>query len=634
MRILLLVIIFFSGVVLNAQNYNVILIPDSLKEHANVVERLDETHIIIKDVNKAIIKHKYAITILNEAGRKFAAYTNGYSNLIELHDIDGNLYDAFGKKLKNVKKKDIGDYSYDDQMSLATDARFKAHNFYYTQYPYTIEYEDEEEYNGIFYLPEWRTQPYENFAVQSSKLIVETPTDYNLRYKQVNYNGNAVTLNNDNKVIYTWEIKNKKAIDLQPYSPGLNEVTTNVILAPEKFSIQGFTGNMQTWQNFGMFRQTLLGGRDELDDVTKKAVHDLTDTVKNVKDKVRLLYKYMQNNTRYVNISFGIGGWQPFDAKYVAQKKYGDCKALSNFMGALLKETGINSYYTIIKAGENNTDFFTDFSCNQFNHVIRCVPLPANDTMWLECTDQTLPAGYLGGFTCNRPALLITENGGKLVRTPCYTEKDNIYTRNIDALINEKGDLSATVVTDYTGLEYDNIHQLFHQLNKEDIKKFLNREFDVSNYEVNDFSYKETDSRLPDIQENISINAEGYAHVSGKRLFLNPNILSHNPIKLDTSEKRNYDIVYSYSFRHLDTIQIMLPQGYSIESLPKNKIIKNRFGKYECTYIINENKIVYTRMYERVQGRSPSSDYDEFVKFYNDMYKADRSQIVLVKKEN
>lgn len=634
MKLLFFIAAFFTVVMLHAQDYNVMLIPDSLKEQANVIERLDEKHVIIKGIDKAIIRHKYAITILNEAGRKFSAYSNGYSKLIDLHDIDGNLYDAAGKKLKNVKRKDIGDYSYDDQMSLATDARFKAHNFYYTQYPYTIEYEDEEEYNGIFNLPEWTTQPDENFAVQSSRLIVETPADYNLRYKQVNYNGNAVISHNDNKIIYTWEVKNKKAIGLQPYSPGLSEIATSVILAPTQFSIQGFTGSMNTWQTFGMFRQTLLGGRDELDDQTKKTVHEITDTVKGAKDKVRLLYKYLQNNTRYINISFGIGGWQPFDAKYVAQKKYGDCKALSNFMGALLKEAGINSYYTIIKAGENNTDFFTDFSCNQFNHVIRCVPLPGNDSIWLECTDQTLPAGYLGSFTCNRPALLITENGGKLVNTPCYTEKDNVYVRHINATINEKGDLTAKVLTDYTGLEYDDVHDFFHQVSKEDIKKYLNRVFDISSYEISDFKYEETDSRMPEIQENISLNADAYAHVSGKRLFIIPNILAHSVTKLDSSEKRNYDIVYHYSFMHADTVNIILPEGYSVESIPKNITSVNKFGRYACNYSLIGNKIQYTRMYERVLGRFPPSDYPKFVKFYNDMYKADRSQVVLVKKEN
>ena len=154
---------------------------------------------------------------------------------------------------------------------------------------------------------------------------------------------------------------------------------------------------------------------------------NLTDTYK----KVAVLYDYLQKNTHYVLVTFGIGGLQPYEASYVARNKYGDCKALSNFMVALLKEAGIKSYPVAIWGGEEEREFVKDFPSHQSNHIICAVPIE-KDTVWLECTtSQFLPAGYLSWFTANRFGLLISENGGSpRSHTSLFTKGQYDYKKN------------------------------------------------------------------------------------------------------------------------------------------------------------------------------------------------------------
>ncbi|MEP6466728.1 MAG: DUF3857 domain-containing protein, partial [Parafilimonas sp.] len=127
-----------------SQNYNVMLIPDSLTKNANVVDRYSEMHITILSDKKARLYEKEVYTILNEAGDKYANYYTSYDKFNTINDIDGNLYDASGKRMKEVKKKDISDHAAFDGYSLMQDARYKEHNFYCKDYPYTVEYEEDD----------------------------------------------------------------------------------------------------------------------------------------------------------------------------------------------------------------------------------------------------------------------------------------------------------------------------------------------------------------------------------------------------------------------------------------------------------------------------------------------------------
>ena len=82
------------------------------------------------------------------------------------------------------------------------------------------------------------------------------------------------------------------------------------------------------------------------------------------------------------------------------------------------------------------------FPYDSFNHVILCIPFK-NDTTWLECTSNTQPFGKLGPFTENRNALLITEDGGKLVRTPGSLAQDNQFNTEVHITLDPDGGAKA-----------------------------------------------------------------------------------------------------------------------------------------------------------------------------------------------
>lgn len=612
-------------------DYNVTGIPAELLKNADVVKRLESVKVKMEGLREVIVVHRYALTVMNEKGMRYTDVYEDYGQLRDVRSIKGALFDASGKQHRKLKSSEIKDLSGNDNSSLMTDTRYKHHNFYHRVYPYTVEYEIETKERQTFFLPGWMPQPAVGFAVQQSTFEVLVPENYQLRWHAFGYNDKPAEKTGKGEKVYTWEVKGLPALQSEYFSKEWHNRTTAVYLGPGEFQVDAYKGQMATWQDLGAFVYSLNKGRDVLPDNIKKVVHELTDQLKEPKEKIAALYSYLQKNTRYISIQLGIGGWQTFDAAYVAAKGYGDCKALSNYMCALLKEAGIRSQYTLVRAGEGETEMIEDFPISQFNHIIVSVPLE-KDTVWLECTSQTLSPGYLSGFTSGRPVLLIDENGGKLVHTPKYGMEQNLRSSKLRAVLAENGDAVLEVKSHTTGQMQDDQHQMIHSLSREKQLEELRDNISLPSYDVKNFEYKEFPGTLPAIDENLSINVSAYASVTGKRMFLVPNILSRSSVRIPEDTGRTSVIFMPFSTRTVDSVEIVVPDGYSAESTFEPVSVSNKFGRYTCSAIIKGNMVTYIRKKEVFDGNFPASDIKELRDFYEQIYKADRSRLVLVKK--
>lgn len=543
--------------------YSIKNIPENLSKNAYAVKRSEQKEFTINNTRSTKMRHQYAITILNENGNDHASLVVFYDKLTKVNSIKGTLYNAAGKVLKKLKNKDISDLSAVDNNNLAEDSRMKTHDFNYKDYPYTVEYEIETENNHTFIFPAWVPQQGENFSVQQSTYSIIFPQDYKIRYKEFNYPGKPENSTEKGKVNMKWQVVSVPAIKVPFATPSWAELATVVYFAPSDFEIGGYKGNLSTWDGFGQFQQSLNKGRDVLPEKIALQVQKLIAGVTDEKEKINILYQYLQQNTRYISIQLGVGGWQPFDAAYVTKNGYGDCKALTNYMQSLLKSAGIASYYTIVYAGTSGfaqNRFVEDLPSNQFNHVVLCVP-GAKDTTWLECTSQHSPAGYMGNFTGNRKAILVHDNGAAVVSTPRYGLNENKQTRKILAQLGTDGQLKMQVNTVYECLQQDGISSMLQALPDQKVKEYLQKSLPLSTYDINDFKYKQIKSALPSVKEDLDVTVHNFATITGKRIFLVPNLLNRSGAQHTIDTLRKTELVFDYAYHDSDEIEFTIPDG-------------------------------------------------------------------------
>ena len=129
--------------------------------------------------------------------------------------------------------------------------------------------------------------------------------------------------------------------------------------------------------DYGILMNRLYEGRDILTPEVKSEIRALTANATSDTEKVHIVYDYLQKNTRYVSVQLGIGGWQPFDAEYVYENKYGDCKALTWFMKSMLETIGIKSYPALVSAGVTKLKCKEGLATRALSHAHYCMRIIA-----------------------------------------------------------------------------------------------------------------------------------------------------------------------------------------------------------------------------------------------------------------
>lgn len=354
--------------------------------------------------------------ILSPEGLTHASTSLFYDKLNEVVNFEAEVSDAItGKVIQKAKIRDMTDAAIYSTSSVFDDNRHKYFEIKSGIFPVKVKIISETKAKTNFHFRDWVPVHRYNQKVIESKLEVSFPTSLGLRYKELNLLGERSSEESEGTTKITWIEK-----DLPVQSPSLKEEDDHkLLLAPIAFAMGNYSGKMEDWAGLASWQYQLNKGRNELPEEFKSKIRSMVKDVDTPFEKIKILYSYLQKDYRYVSIQLGIGGWQTMKASEVVDYSYGDCKALTSLMQAMLETVEIPSNYTLVFAGSDADDIEIDLPSNQFNHVILQVPMNGNP-VWLECTSNLLPAGYLGDFTKNRHVLVTNSEGGFLTKTPSY----------------------------------------------------------------------------------------------------------------------------------------------------------------------------------------------------------------------
>jgi len=606
-----------------AQRYATAQISPALSVQAEVVYRTHEATFEVLSLEEAVLSVTRAVTIFRAAGDAHAVWYDYESPFCKLKILEGKVFDAQGKLLRSSRKSDIKDFGNFEEYAFA-DERTKTLDMKHTQYPYTVEFRVKKTIKGFFRVPQFVVQP-DGAAVEQAVFKVVVPPDYLFRWKGIHTAVQPTIQPEGDKVAWTWVFNQIRASPAEVFAP--QEAEAAIWIAPKQVSIGGFKGSFEDWQQTGRFFYDLNKGRTVLSPETMAQARALTEHLPSRRAKIAALYRHVQQTCRYISIQIGIGGWQTFDAHFVETKKYGDCKALSNYMQALLAAVDIPAHLALVYGDSDGAPaLFDEAPVPLFNHAILYVP---DEDMWLECTSRTHPAGYLGPFTAARPALLLTSEGGRLVRTPALTESDNMERSRISLKVGADGVASVAAHLKTTGANHDDYRALAAQTTKT-VEQFLVQTVGVSVSKFDLLAVSASpDTASAELRYNIMTG--NLCSVTGQRLFV-PLLRLHNfQRSLPANARRSCDLVLRDAYTYADTVCLYFPEGYAPESLPKPKVLESVFGHYELLVEKSDDKLIVVRHLTIKPVSAPPEQYAAVRQFYADIAKLELAQAVLVR---
>lgn len=495
-------------------------------------------------------------------------------------------------------------------------------------YPYTLCYSYQEQQDAFLHLDYWLPYIARDVPTQKATLTLDIPLNYKIAYSSQLVDSMRTDTIKE-RLKYTWKASYMSQIESEIYSPDKSIYLPKVVVVPWKFKYDQ-EGSFASWKTYGNWICRLLDGSGELPEGEKQQINSLIAGVKNDKEKVRILYHYLQDATHYVNISIKTGGMKPYPASYVAVNKYGDCKALTNYFKSVLSYIGIPSIYTEVESGDLIKKIDVHFPSMQFDHVFLCVPLQ-KDTLWLDCTSKG-PFNYLGAFTQNRPVFLNDKDNSHFTCSPKLSKEDVLDTRTIHVSSEIINDIVASFHNTFKGESFESLSDWTRSVSDSKKSRIIRENFIEPGFEMIDFNLIPAPRDSAFITLNYTARANKLFKKYGNELLISLVPFSIPPFK--DPKNRKYPVQLDYPINKLDTIDYLIPVGYQLSGLPKNQIINSAFGNYSIRFLQNNNKIEVVKSFLLNAGDYPLAQYKDFFKFVRAVYDIENSSYIVTKKQD
>jgi tetratricopeptide (TPR) repeat protein len=358
-------------------------------------------------------------------------------------------------------------------------------------------------------------------------------------------------------------------VEQEPLQPPWTEVLPHVHVS-----------TYASWDAMGKWYWGLIKDQLVPDDEVRQRAQELTKGLTDEKAKVRAIYDYVSQKTRYVALEFGIHGFKPYRCAQIFARGFGDCKDKATLIVTMLGALGIKATPVIVRTANKGDIEPAPASLAPFDHMIAYVP---DLDVYLDGTAEYTGELELPAMDRGALALQVNEGNAKLVHLPEPPASDSVSIHKVDATLAGDGTALLDWRADVTGVEASEWRVRFHAdaTRKQRVQQMIAAILPgstVTGVEA---------GNLEDVEEKVTMHVKGkapqFARLSDGTLDVPLGRKEHMVRDYASLATRKLDVRFYTQWTQVDDWTVKLPAGAKLKNTPSAAKGAGPFGSYEVT---------------------------------------------------
>lgn len=426
----------------------------------------------------------------------------------------------------------------------------------------------------------------------------------------------------------TFDLKDVPALREEKYVSNIENFRSGAQFEIVSLEIPGSTYDVysKSWEDVveTIYDSNSFG--DELKETRyfKKDLDSLLLKEDSQKEKISKILAFVKSKVKW-NSFTGVGTYEGVKKAY--EEGTGNSADINLMLISMLQYAKISAHPVLLSTRDNGIPLFP--TLKGFNYVVAAIKLGENYHL-LDASDLYSTLDVLPSRALNWLGRIISEEGNsETIDLMPKNKSMNIVMMNVS--LNEDGSIDAKF---RENLSHNSAMVFRNNYNKGTQDSFVkNLEKDKGDIEVTRYTLKNNLNLDKPVIQEYDFTKEDALETIVNKIYFAPMFnlcVKENPFK---SEKRNYPIDYGYPWEDKYFINIAIPEGYQVESLPESTSVQlpDNMGLFKYIIKANEKFVNLTVTVSSETAIVGSQHYDSLKEFYKLLVQKETEKVVLSK---